>query len=75
VGRPSLEGHDTLRDWEPADFNDENYGTYVIGGEYAGYSGTGSSSSAKAREIMAKEKLSERCGFLNSPEIRKEMQY
>ena len=75
TGQPSLEGHATLPGWEKADFKDENFGTYVIGGPFMGYSGTGSSSSAQARRIMAEEKLQERCGFLNSPEIIKELQY
>lgn len=76
VGRPSLDGHDTLPGWEKAQFADENYGTYVIGGGSPGYSGTGSTSNAEARAVMAKkEKLSVRCGFLNSPEIVKEMRY
>lgn len=75
LGRPSLEGHDTLTGWEQATFDDENYGTYVIGGAYSGYAGTGSSSSSSAREVMAKEELTKRCGFINSPEIIKEMLY
>ncbi|KAK5174556.1 uncharacterized protein LTR77_001637 [Saxophila tyrrhenica] len=75
VGQPSLEGHDTLQGWKQADFDDDNYGVYVIGGKYPGYSGTGPSSSAKARKVMLDEKLSERCGFINSPEIVKEMLY
>jgi hypothetical protein len=75
VGQPTLEGHDTLAGWEKAEFEDENFGTYVIGGDYSGYSGTGPSSSAAAREIMAAEHLQARCGFLNSPEIRLQMRY
>ena len=58
-----------------ADFSDEHYGTYVIGGKYAGYSGQGKGSVAKARKIMALERLGERCGFLNSREVRKQMLY
>ena len=73
LGQPTLEGHDTLLGWKQADFNDENYGTYVVGGPNPGYSGSGGS--AKAREIMSTEKLQERCGFLNSPDIIKQLQY
>jgi hypothetical protein len=73
VGQPSLEGHDTLPDWREAQFDNENYGTYVIGGPTHGFSGEGGN--VDAIEAMAKERLSERCGFLNSPEIVKELQY
>jgi hypothetical protein len=45
----------------------------VIGGPTGGYSGPGGS--PEAIEVMAAEKLTERCGFLNSPEIVKEIQY
>lgn len=73
VGQPSLEGHDTLPGWEQAAFSNENFGTYVAGGAYRGYSGTDGKS--RPIEIMAAEKLQERCGFLNSPEIRLQQQY
>jgi carboxylesterase type B len=73
TGNPSGEGLNTLHGWKPADFEDENYGTFVIGGPTGGYSGPGGSEAA--REVMAAEKLTERCGFLNSPEIVKEIQY
>ena len=73
VGRPSLEGHKTLQGWEQAQFDDQNYGVYVIGGPSPGYSGSGGD--ARARKIVAEEKLGQRCGFLNSPEIVKELQY
>ena len=56
-----------------ADFNDENYGVYVIGGPTPGYSGSGGS--ANARAVVAAQKLQERCGFLNSPEIIQQLQY
>ena len=75
VGQPSLEGKETLQRWKQAEFPGENgnYGTYVIGGPHEGYAGVGGD--PKAIEAMNAEKLGERCGFLNSPEIVKEMQY
>lgn len=73
TGQPSGDGLNTLHGWKPADFDDENFGTFVIGGPTGGYSGSGGSE--KARRVMAAEKLTERCGFLNSPEIVKEIQY
>jgi hypothetical protein len=73
VGQPSLDGHNTLRGWKEAQFENENYGTYVIGGPHEGFSGSGGDPGAIA--AMAEEKLGERCGFLNSPEIVMELQY
>jgi carboxylesterase type B len=74
IGEPSLEGHDTLPGWQKADFDDENFGVYVIGGPDRGFSGS-TQSSPRARRVMAEEKLQERCGFLNRPDIVKELQY
>ncbi len=74
VGRPSLENHKTLQGWQPAEFGNENYGTYVIGGPYEGYSGS-TGGNAASQKIMAAERLSERCGFFNSPKIVKELLY
>ncbi len=73
LGKPTVNGLKTLPAWSEADFTDENYGVYVIGGPHAGYSGP--AGILEAQEIMAAEKLQERCGFLNSPEIIKQLQY
>lgn len=73
TGNPSGEGLNTIQGWKSADFVDQNYGAFVIGGPTPGYSGSGGSEAAI--QIMAAEKLTERCGFLNSPEIVKEIQY
>ena len=73
TGRPSLDGHDTLKGWRQAQFDDPNFGTIVIGGPNEGYSGVGGDRDAV--EAMAAEKLGPRCGFLNSAEIIKELQY
>ena len=74
IGRPSLEGHDTLQGWRPAAFEDENYGTYLIGGPFEGYSGS-VGGNPQSRKHMADEKLWERCRFINSPEIVQELGY
>ena len=73
VGEPSLDGRDTLSGWQLAQFDNDNYGTFVIGGPHEGFSGAGGDPGAI--DAMAQEKLGERCGFLNSPEIVKQMQY
>ena len=75
VGQPSLRNKETLQGWETAyepgrDMMDARL--YVIGGPNEGISeleGEG------AIEAVAKEKLKERCGFLNSEEIVKQLQY
>lgn len=70
-GQPSLTGHDTLSGWQPVDFEDETFGVYVIGGPDGGDSGLAD----QAREAMEAQRLKERCGFLNSPEIIRQLQY
>ena len=75
LGQPSLPGHDTLSGWEPAEFEDENFGVFVIGGPNEGYSGTGATSVAAARAAVAIQKLQKRCRFLNSPDIIKALQF
>lgn len=74
LGHPSLEGHNTLPGWLPAEFSDDNYGVYVIGGPKKGCSGT-SGSNSWARKAITEEKLKVRCGFLNSPDIVREIRY
>ncbi|CZT21145.1 related to para-nitrobenzyl esterase [Ramularia collo-cygni] len=73
LGRPSVAGLDTLQGWRQADFQDENYGVYVIGGPEAGYSGANGSHAA--RQAIEAQHLQKRCSFLNSPEIIKQLQY
>ena len=68
LGRPSLDGHDTLLGWLPANFTDSTYGAYVIGGPNEGDSSP-SSPNSKARAAMVEERLAERCTFLTSPSI------
>ncbi|KAJ7126854.1 Alpha/Beta hydrolase protein [Mycena epipterygia] len=64
TGDPSV-GRSTLRGLREAVFDDENYGTYVIGGPNAGYGAVDGS----ARTELAKQKISQRCGFLNPLDV------
>ena len=72
TGSPST-GDGSLQGWERANFGDQNYGIYVIGGSNAGYAGSDGDQAAK--QALAAEKLQARCEFLNRPEIIKELQY
>ena len=72
TGSPAT-GNGTLQGWERADFADQNYGVYVIGGPNAGYAGLGGNQAAK--QALKAEGLQARCAFLNRPDIVKELQY
>ncbi|GIZ44138.1 hypothetical protein CKM354_000734600 [Cercospora kikuchii] len=72
LGRPSID-NTTLQGWHKANFEDENYGIYIIGGPEEGYGGVNGSHAA--REALKKQKLKERCGFLISPEIVRQQEY
>ena len=39
VGKPTVEGKETLDGWDGADFEDENFGVFVIGGPEEVYAG------------------------------------
>lgn len=73
TGAPmSAERRDTLVGWEQAyergdDMLDAQ--VYVVGGGTPGMSGLG------GEEALAREKLRERCGFLNREDVIKELQY
>lgn len=68
TGNPSLSGKDTLPGWTSAFPGGEGDGdVYIIGGPREGMSGNNSA--------FAKEKLGVRCGFLNSAEVIKQLQY
>lgn len=73
VGRPSIVGEDTLQGWELANFTDQNFGAYVIGGPNAGNAGAGGSKSAIS--AVQQQKLQERCAFINSPQMIAQLQY
>ncbi|KAM3420379.1 Carboxylic ester hydrolase [Cercospora zeina] len=63
----------TLQGWHKANFEDENYGIYIVGGPKEGYGGVNGSHAA--REALKEQKLKERCGFLISPEIVGQQEY
>jgi len=68
TGAPSIEGKDTLPGWKTAYPNGKGDGeVYVIGG---GEEGMGSGNAA-----LAKERLGERCGFLNSEPVIAQLMY
>ncbi|EEB90974.1 hypothetical protein MPER_10745, partial [Moniliophthora perniciosa FA553] len=75
TGQSSLVGKETLEGWGPA------YGIgdammdasiYVIGGPASGLS---SLEGEGAKKAVGKQKLKERCGFLNSPKVIEQLQY
>ena len=71
-GTPSNDKYGTLKGWEPAFQNSGDVDVYVIGGPHEGLS---AESGANADAAVAAQKLTERCAFLNSPEIIRELDY
>ena len=71
-GRPSDPQYHTLRGWEPAFPKKGEVDIYVIGGPHEGLSAT---AGPRSDHAVAAQKLKERCAFLNSPEIIKQLQY
>ena len=72
VGRPSLKHKKTLQGWRKAFAGRHSVNVYVAGGGSPGLSSWDGRHSTPA---MREQKLRERCGFLNSPEIRRQMQF
>lgn len=72
LGKFSIAGKTTLQGWTDAFSTPKNTKLFVIGGPHEGLSGfDGPGSSPEIR----KQRLRERCGFLNSPEVRGYLQY
>lgn len=72
TGSPSFPGKNTLKGWTPAFKEGGEIDIFVIGGPHEGLSpidGPG------AKKAVADQKLRQRCGFLNSPEIVKQLDY
>lgn len=68
TGSPSVEGKDTLKGWRSGYPNRKGEGeVFVIGGPNEGMSGLNT--------VEQKEKLAERCGFLNSREVIAQLKY
>ena len=72
TGKPSLGGHQTLQDWDPAFQRGDAVDIYAIWGPNEGLSADRGPNAVPA---IASQKLGERCGFLNSPEVVKELDY
>lgn len=67
-GQPSLEGGGMLQGWRPALGREDEVDIMVIGGPYEGLAG-------EDGEVLGDQKLRERCGFLNRPDIIKEIHF
>jgi hypothetical protein len=68
TGYPSLSGKNTLPGWTSAFPDGKGDGdVYIIGGPMEGMGGNNT--------VFRKEKLSARCGFLNSEEVIRQLQY
>lgn len=77
LGQPSLTQRDTLKGWNTAftvsqNTDTDNPNIYVIGGPHEGLSSINGPSASTA---LKAQKLSERCGFLNSPEIIEQLRF
>lgn len=72
VGQPSLYTRRTLQGMEPAFGKPNKTALFVVGGDSEGMSTFDGEGSTQA---VAAQKLRERCGFLNSPEIIKQLAY
>ena len=70
IGQPSLKGHGTLEGWEPAFGNANETRVFVIGSDEEGLHSLSDESSA-----IGRQRLEERCAFINSPEVVKELQF
>jgi hypothetical protein len=70
LGRPSLKGHGTLEGWEPAFSTVNEARVFVIGSNEEGLHSLRDDSSA-----IGRQRLEERCAFINSPEIVEELQF
>lgn len=71
-GTPSKAGYGTLKGWKPAFSKRGEEDTFVIGGPYEGlYAEAGRGSGP----VYGEQKLKERCAFINSPEIIRQLQY
>ncbi|KAK5162880.1 uncharacterized protein LTR77_011137 [Saxophila tyrrhenica] len=71
-GHPSDARYRTLKGWQPGVSQEDDVDVYVIGGPHEGLfaeDGPGSG------PVFAAQKLKERCAFINSPEIIRQLQY
>ncbi|GAB7328670.1 hypothetical protein MBLNU13_g00597t2 [Cladosporium sp. NU13] len=70
LGQPSLKGHGTLEGWEPAFGSGNETGVFVIGSDEEGLHSLHDESS-----VIGRQRLEERCAFINSPEVVAQLQF
>lgn len=70
TGVPYKAQHDTFQGFEPAYAQPNETRIYVVGGPHEGLSAI---DGPDASEALAVQKLRQRCGFLNSPEVIKQL--
>jgi len=69
IGRPSRDGHGTLEGWKSAFAVENRTRVFVIGSDEEGLHSLGGESA------IGREKIEERCAFINSPEIVEQLQF
>lgn len=69
IGRPSLDGQGTLEGWKSAFAVENQTRVFVIGSDEEGLHSLGGNSP------IGREKIEERCAFINSPEIVEQLQF
>lgn len=69
IGRPSRDGHGTLEGWKSAFAVENQTRVFVIGSDEEGLHSLGGNSA------LGREKIEERCAFINSPEIVEQLQF
>ena len=75
VGAPSLEDHETLKGWTPAYAQGDaefDARIYVVGGPGEGMSALEGS---EAKKAVVRQKLAQRCAFLNSDDVINQLRY
>ncbi|EFY87944.1 lipase, putative [Metarhizium acridum CQMa 102] len=72
TGKPSLEGHDTLQGFTPAFTQNGQVNIFVVGGPHEGLSPI---DGPKASRALEQQKLRQRCAFINSPRMIKQLKY
>ncbi|KAI0096209.1 putative lipase [Nemania sp. FL0031] len=72
TGKPSLQGHDTLKGFTTAYPGEEKVDIFIAGGPHQGLSPIDGPGAQAALEV---QRLRERCGFINSDEIIEQLRY
>lgn len=71
TGKPGMKGKETFQGFKSA-FNGSQIGLFVMGGPSEGFS---SVDGAGSKAVVRKQKLRERCAFINSAEMVEQLQY